>query len=67
MSGLLIVQFLPTVFAGPWNGKLADRFDRQVVLVTADVLRVLVRETGTLSMTLQKSPTEAPATIALSA
>ncbi len=39
VSGLLLVQLVPTATVGPLSGVLADRFDRRRLLVLADVLR----------------------------
>lgn len=39
VSGLLLVQLVPTALVGPLSGVLADRFDRRRLLVLADVLR----------------------------
>lgn len=39
VSGLLLMQLLPTVLIGPFSGVLADRFDRRRLLITTDLLR----------------------------
>ena len=39
VSGLLLMQLLPTVLVGPFSGVLADRFDRRLLLITTDLLR----------------------------
>jgi predicted MFS family arabinose efflux permease len=39
VAGLLLMQFLPTAFIGPFSGVLADRFDRRRLLVASDALR----------------------------
>lgn len=42
VSGLLLVQLVPTATVGPLSGVLADRFDRRRLLVLADVLRSVI-------------------------
>jgi dTMP kinase len=39
VGGVLIVKMLPAVVLGPVGGALADRFDRRMTMVIADVLR----------------------------
>ena len=39
ISGVLLVRLLPSVLLGPLAGALADRVDRRVVMVVADLLR----------------------------
>lgn len=42
VSALFLARSLPPFFAGPIAGVVADRFDRRVVLIASDVLRVLI-------------------------
>jgi MFS family permease len=42
VSGLLLVQLVPTALVGPLSGVLADRFDRRRLLVVADVTRSVI-------------------------
>ncbi|MBC6458476.1 dTMP kinase [Actinomadura sp. HBU206391] len=39
VGGVLIVKMLPAVILGPLAGAVADRFDRRMTMVIADVLR----------------------------
>ncbi|MGH3391316.1 MAG: MFS transporter, partial [Actinomadura sp.] len=39
VGGVLIVKMLPAVILGPLAGAVADRFDRRLTMVIADVLR----------------------------
>jgi len=39
---IFVTRFLPSVFAGPLSGVVADRFDRRAVMIVSDVLRALV-------------------------
>jgi dTMP kinase len=42
IGGVLLVRLLPSLIFGPFAGAVADRFDRRVLMVTADVGRVLL-------------------------
>jgi MFS family permease len=42
VSGLLLVQILPTVVVGPYAGVLVDRWDRRRLLVASDLLRAVI-------------------------
>lgn len=42
VSGLLLVQILPTVVVGPYAGILVDSFDRKRLLVASDLLRAVI-------------------------
>ena len=42
VSGLLLVQLVPTAVVGHLSGVLADRFDRRRLLVMADAMRSLI-------------------------
>lgn len=42
VSWFLIAKFIPTTILGPAAGVIADRFNRKVILVCCDLLRVLV-------------------------
>lgn len=42
VSGLLLVQILPSVLVGPFGGVLADRFDRKRLLVASDLARAAI-------------------------
>ncbi|XVU27184.1 MFS transporter [Actinoplanes sp. CA-054009] len=39
VSGTVIAQYLPGIVAGPYLGRLVDRYDRRVVMVVSDVFR----------------------------
>jgi dTMP kinase len=39
IGGVLVVKLLPAVIFGPLAGAVADRFDRRITMVVADVLR----------------------------
>nr|MDQ3824046.1 MFS transporter [Actinomycetota bacterium] len=39
---IFVTRFLPSVFAGPLAGVVADRFNRRSVMIWSDVLRALV-------------------------
>ena len=39
---IFVTRFLPSVFAGPLSGVVADRFDRRRIMILTDVLRALV-------------------------
>ena len=39
---IFVTRFLPSVFAGPLSGVVADRFDRRAVMIVTDALRALV-------------------------
>jgi dTMP kinase len=39
IAGVFIARLLPAVFLGPLAGVIADRFDRRMLMVTADVIR----------------------------
>jgi MFS family permease len=39
---IFVTRFLPSVFAGPLSGVVADRFDRRAVMIWSDVLRAVV-------------------------
>ena len=39
---VLVARFLPSVFAGPLAGVIADRFNRRRVMIVSDVLRAIV-------------------------
>jgi predicted MFS family arabinose efflux permease len=42
VSGLLLVQILPSVVVGPYGGVLADTLDRKRLLVGSDLLRAAI-------------------------
>ena len=42
ISGLFVARMLPPIFLGPVVGVAADRFDRQKILITSDILRLFV-------------------------
>jgi len=39
LGGVLLVRLIPSLFLGPFAGAVADRFDRRVTMVVADVIR----------------------------
>lgn len=39
---VLVARFLPSVFAGPLSGVIADRFNRRTIMIVSDVLRAVV-------------------------
>lgn len=39
---ILIIKLLPAFFAGPLAGVVADRFNRKIIMVTADLLRAVI-------------------------
>ena len=40
IGGVLIVRLLPSLLLGPFAGAVADRFDRRVTMVVADLVRM---------------------------
>jgi dTMP kinase len=42
VGGVLIVKMLPSVILGPVGGAIADRFDRRLTMVIADICRFLL-------------------------
>lgn len=52
VSGLLLAQLLPAVVLGPFVGTLVDRFDRRLIMIASDLLRVAV----TLGFLLVRGP-----------
>ncbi|MBO0847565.1 MAG: MFS transporter, partial [Nocardioides sp.] len=42
IGGVLVVKLLPALLFGPLAGAVADRFDRRITMVVADVLRFLL-------------------------
>ena len=39
---IFVTRFLPSVFAGPLSGVVADRFNRRSIMIVSDVLRAVV-------------------------
>jgi len=39
---VLVARFLPTVFAGPLSGVIADRYSRRTIMIVADLLRAVI-------------------------
>jgi MFS family permease len=39
---VLVARFLPTVFAGPFAGVIADRYSRRTIMIVSDLLRAVI-------------------------
>lgn len=39
---VLVARFLPTVFAGPLSGVIADRYSRRTIMIVSDLLRAVI-------------------------